>query len=235
MYGKDNIAMQRVFQVHIIQAQKSEKNFWKSAAEWNATGFPHWQGFSHTRSSPPVGWTRMSTLPLPGPSVLNECAQKQLDLSAERVAGVNTNSHAEVVSAGLQWAYEAPMEVHSLHSALYETHNCLRLSHTTFKRAWFTTFQHKVGQRSKVGQPGAHSPHPWQNPHLPQASTCLPAGNPKIWFLREKIKPQFLFGGNFILSSEGETHYKWQMAIWNLYMSQNLIKHLALATYSNTR
>ena len=42
------------------------------------------------------------TLPLPGHSVLNECAQKQLDLSAERVAGVNTNSHAEVVSAGLQ-------------------------------------------------------------------------------------------------------------------------------------
>ena len=168
--------------------------FWKSAAQWNATGFPHWQGFSHRRSSPPVGWTRTSTLPLPGPSVLNECAQKQLDLSAERVAGVNTNSHAEVVSAGLQWAYEAPMEVHSLHCALYETHNCLRLSHTTFKRAWFTTFQHKVGQRSKVGQPGAHSPHPWQNPHLPQASTCLPAGNPKIWFLREKIKVQFLFG-----------------------------------------
>ena len=152
MYGKDNIAMQRVFQVHILQAQKSEKNFWKSAAEWNATGFPHWQGFSHRRSSPPVGWTRMSTLPLPGPSVLNECAQKQLDLSAERVAGVNTNSHAEVVSAGLQWAYEAPMEVHSLHCALYETHNCLRLSHTTFKRAWFTTFQHKVGHRSRVGQ-----------------------------------------------------------------------------------
>ena len=38
----------------------------------------------------------------PGHSILNECAQKQLDLSAERVAGVNTNSHAEVVSAGLQ-------------------------------------------------------------------------------------------------------------------------------------
>ena len=38
----------------------------------------------------------------PGHIVLNECAQKQLDLSAERVAGVNTNSHAEVVSAGLQ-------------------------------------------------------------------------------------------------------------------------------------
>ena len=38
----------------------------------------------------------------PGHSVLNECAPKQLDLSAERVAGVNTNSHAEVVSAGLQ-------------------------------------------------------------------------------------------------------------------------------------
>ena len=226
--------MQRVFQVHILQAQKSEKKFWKSAAEWNATGFPHWQGFSHRSSSPAVGWTRTSTLPLPGPSVLNECAQKQLDLSAERVAGVNTNSHAEVVSAGLQWAYEAPMEVHSLHSAPYETHNCLRLSHTTFKRAWFTTFQHReLDNVPELDNLVLTAPTRDKIPTCPKHPPACPLETLKSDFWGRKSK--FLFGGNIILSSEGETHYKWQMAIWNLYMSQNLIKHLALATYSNTR
>ena len=201
-----------MFQVHILQGGKNGDLFWKSAAEWNATGFPHWQGFSHTRSSPPVGWTRMSTLPLPGPSVLNECAQKQLDLSAERVAGVNTNSHAEVVSAGLQWAYEAPMEVHSLHCALYETHNCLRLSHTTFKRAWFTTFQHKVGHRSRVGQRSnaeldnlvLTAPTRDKIPTCPKHPPACPLETLKSDFWGRKSK--FLFGGNIILASEGETH-----------------------------
>ena len=195
--------------------------FWKSAAEWNATGFPHWQGFSHRRSSPPVGWTRTSTLPLPGPSVLNECAQKQLDLSAERVAGVNTNSHAEVVSAGLQWAYEAPMEVHSLHSALYETHNCLRLSHTTFKRAWFTTFQHKVGHRSRVGQRSnaeldnlvLTAPTRDKIPTCPKHPPACPLETLKSDFWGRKSKFSFCLGKYYF--------GKWrrdalQMAIWNL-------------------
>ena len=97
--------MQRVFQVHILQGKK-RRHFLKNRPQKemplvsptgkdSPTRGPRQRSDEHERHTG-------HTLPLPGHIVLNECAQKQLDLSAERVAGVNTNSHAEVVSAGLQ-------------------------------------------------------------------------------------------------------------------------------------
>ena len=112
MHGKDNNAMQRVFQVHILRGEK-RRHFLKIGRRMKCHWFPPLgrilphevlaSGRMNTNVNSTIApVTSFSTLPLPGHSVLNECAQKQLDLSAERVAGVNTNSHAEVVSAGLQ-------------------------------------------------------------------------------------------------------------------------------------
>lgn len=73
-------------------------------------GFPGRPEFSHMRSSSAISAAPIYTLRFQHSGChnrLNCAVPKQLELAAAvRVPGVNTNSHAEVVSTGQQWAYE---------------------------------------------------------------------------------------------------------------------------------
>ena len=190
-------------------------SFWKSAAEWNATGFPHWQGFSHRRSSPPVGWTRTSTLPLPSHIVLNSTIALVIAFSTSALR--NSWTYQQSVSPGLtptvtrKWS---PLVCNELMKHPWKCTVCtVHCTRQTIACDWVTLHSSahdlqrsntKLDNVPKLDNLVLTAPTRDKIPTCPKHPPACPLETLKSDFWGRKSK--FLFGGNIILASEGETH-----------------------------